>query len=1061
MTGTRHVFPPALSITLVVLVCSCSGESIDPTVTLMPPQGDTRRVDFTTDEGTWMSVDISPDGQWIVFDLLGHIYRMRAEGGEAVALTQNSGPAINVHPRISPDGQSIAFISDRQGQENLWVMNADGSGPRPVHLDNEVRHREPAWTPDGQNILVTHHARAAFGFIGLATSIWMHQAEGGEGKQIAAGKAARYRWPAITPDGQTVYYFTAFQLQGTPLGATEWIFVQSIDLGTGEKSFLREHPDLEVDPEGNPFALESDVTIERIPELGQAEMAPEVSPDGRWIAFAKQMKGTTQEYRGHQYGPSTALMLRELETGNERMLMNPISIDITRAHRAYASRVLPGYAWAPDGQSIVISEGGKIRRVSVETGDVTTIPFTARVRRTLSEQPRSQVSIDDDTLTAKFLQWPSSSPDGARLAFVGVGKIWVVDLPDGEPRPLAPDLEAGLQLTPAWSPDGSRIAFTTWDDLEHGSVWSIAPDGSNSRILTTNAGQYLYPSWSPDGSSLVALRGPGVGPPEEWSGWQRGGDWTAVRIPAGGGAESDVVTLPHLFQAHFGQDGRVYYHEYVDSATVVRSVTASGKAAREHVRLSALSPYFIDERYEPLLSSDGRWVAYQTARSIFVAPVSPSTDGETPFIETNPNEEVANRVRVGSRGGVYHRWRDATTLEFVTGDRHVVYDAARDTMTMHPIELRVPRHPPTGTIALTNARVITLEDDGVLDNATVLVSGARIECIGECETSGADRVMDLTGKTIVPGFLDVHAHHTAQGSPVVTQHWYSTALDLAYGVTTILDAATISTSAFPLAEMTAAGTILGARTFSVAENAYGWGNRIQIESYEDAQFKVNRRADWGAISLKVYRMLRRDQQQLFVHAARERGITVTSEGGFLQQIVTKAIDGQTGWEHWIPYIPVYRDLSTFLGRANMVYSPTITIAGHNKGMEHYYRPRHDLEADEKYRRFFPKRALERQWQDFPRTPITEYSSALIAEGLADVIEAGGYGAIGEHGEQPGLGSHWEIWSYAQAMTPIEALTVASKHAAYFIGLDKEIGTVAVGKLADLVIPKCQSARRHP
>ena len=112
-------------------------------------RGDTRDIDFETDEGTWMSLDISPDGQWVIFDLLAHVYRLPIAGGEAESLTQESGVALNYHPKFSPDGTRIAFISDRAGQNNLWVMDADGSNPRQVQNSSETRvtmagHREKA-----------------------------------------------------------------------------------------------------------------------------------------------------------------------------------------------------------------------------------------------------------------------------------------------------------------------------------------------------------------------------------------------------------------------------------------------------------------------------------------------------------------------------------------------------------------------------------------------------------------------------------------------------------------------------------------------------------------------------------------------------------------------------------------------------------------------------------------------------------------------------------------------------------------------------------------------------
>ena len=115
------------------------GQAPDAAWDITVPLGETREIAFTAEEGTWMSVDISPDGRWIVFDLLGHIYRMPATGGDAVALTQASGIAMNYHPRISPDGREIAFVSDRGGQDNLWVMNADGSDPRLIRGDMHSR----------------------------------------------------------------------------------------------------------------------------------------------------------------------------------------------------------------------------------------------------------------------------------------------------------------------------------------------------------------------------------------------------------------------------------------------------------------------------------------------------------------------------------------------------------------------------------------------------------------------------------------------------------------------------------------------------------------------------------------------------------------------------------------------------------------------------------------------------------------------------------------------------------------------------------------------------------
>src|SRR5689334_7355328 len=151
------------------------------------PRGQTRDIDFTTSEGTWMSADLSPDGTWIAFDLLGHIYRMPAAGGEATVLTQSSGVALNFQPRISPDGKTIAFITDRRGQYNLRVMNADGSNQRPVFTDLNATALEPAWTPDGNYIVVRKGGRGGGGEGGAPPGgIWMYHKDGGQGASLSA-----------------------------------------------------------------------------------------------------------------------------------------------------------------------------------------------------------------------------------------------------------------------------------------------------------------------------------------------------------------------------------------------------------------------------------------------------------------------------------------------------------------------------------------------------------------------------------------------------------------------------------------------------------------------------------------------------------------------------------------------------------------------------------------------------------------------------------------------------------------------------------------------------------
>lgn len=1023
----------------------------DPAWDVTKARGKTKLIDFTTDEGTWMSVDISSDGRWIVFDLLARIYRIPAAGGEAECLTCGFGAAVSFEPRFSPDGRTIAFVSDRGGQENLWLMNSDGSNPRPLHPDLHSRAYEPAWAPDGRSVVATRYFPDFRGYYHPAMEIWRYPIDGPAPELLAKGKTARYRWPSLSADGRSLYYYTAFST-GSWVGIYGGFTIQRRDLATGEIGFVRPHPGSPLDPNTNPYTVPWTVT----PGFENAELAPEVSPDGRYLAFVTRQMGQPIEFRGHRYGPRSAIWVRDLETGTERVVADPITIDLARLDVSYSTRVVPGYAWGPDSKSLVYSEGGKIRRVSIDSREVTTIPFTARVRWEVSEAPRTHRPIDADTQRVGFIQWPSGSPDGKQVAFVGAGRLWVAELPNGRPRLLVPAAEGVIQLTPAWSPDGRRIAFATWHDVDQGQVWTVDPDGSNPRRETSASGMYAYPAWSPDGKRLVVAKGAGPNGPDRWTGWDVEGPWALVEV--GGGQGRTITVVSHETQPHFGADGRLYYYEQTEDAVLVRSVLLDGTGPRKHAILPRLSGSPLGAAIElnsarvlnlPLISPDGRSVAFEAGHSIYLSPVGSTQRG---VVANDPNAHPSERVRLGGHGGVYHRWRDAHTVEFASGRYYSVYDVETQRLTEFPLDLAIRRESTArGSIALRDAKIITANGDTVIGRGSVVVRDGRISCVGDCDLAGIDRIIDATGKVVIPGLVDTHGHHTARNSRIIPPHQPELAALLAYGVTTILDPATIATSAFPLGEMIEAGMVVGPRTYSTAEIVAGWGDRIEIDSMADARYQVDWRTQWGALAIKEYRQDHRAQRQMLLEAARERGVTVTAEGNPFHHNVGAIVDGQTGWEHFLGPLPIYRDASTFYGRAGSTYAPTLSITGYNLGALFYYRSKHDLLADAKYTRFLPRQYITDRLAVNAVPGPDDYAIPILAEGVKDVVRAGGRTVMGAHGEQAGIGSHWDIWAYVGPFTPLEAIRIATADGAYFHGLEKDLGSISPGKLADLVV----------
>ena len=1048
---------------------------VHSSVELATPSGNTRTIDFTVDQGTNMSVDISPNSKWIIFDLLGHIYRVPTEGGDAECLTQDSGPALNFHPRYSPDGEHIAFISDRGGAENLWIMRANGETLHNVNPDGDASYQQPAWAPDGKTIYVRRSEQV--GFVSNS-KIWAYPASGGQGEVIRKRREAglpqpyvprdiEFYAPSPSPDGATLYYTANFPVTD-PLDAPDAanLYIQKLDLESGTITFLREQDNFAPDPEEGtvfgaevPGSEESLGMVKRTP-YGEGDFQAQISPDGRYIAYVRPVSGSGYNYRGHQYGPRNALFVHDFETGTERLIVEQMPIDLARtfALNWYGQPIIPHYAWAKDGGSIVFSEGGRIRRVDVKTGEIKTVPFKARVHRVLSEQVRGKIDIDDEAFPVHFMRWPSSSPDGLKLVFEAGGDLWVMDFADGVPQKLVANLDNALQKTPSWSPDGKWIAFATWDDgKKTGAVWKVSASGGDATPLAEEPGEYAYPVWSPDGTS-IAVTGKDASVESEIGEVKslRRDPWRIFTLPDSGGRLSRGDVILEGRRPQFDADGNLFAE--VEAGLLAR-ICSNGTTGRSAVSLKPASntEYGMNllDSAMPSLSPDRQRVAYVLEEKVYVAflgvdaPVEVLVNGtqlSSQCIASKPGEQCLTSLH----GGMYPRWKDATTVEYMNGWTHVVYDALTGKVTKTPIELNIRRSVVKGRIALTGAKLVTFNGDNIVESGDIIVEGRRIVCVGTCDTSDADRVIDVRGKVIAPGLIDTHGHHghNRAAQPVT----------LAYGVTTTTEVFDENGNASVMGQLLDNGKVLGPRYFTTGSAPHDVHEEAQaVHTLDEARAVVNRRLHWGASYIKIYQFASRWKRQLLNNAARERGITVTGGHDGLYRFVGYAIDGMPGWEHKIAESPVYRDVTEFMGRAKMNNSFTSVSSGHARASRHYYRSRHDLLTDEKYGRFVPRFDIRRAMNQSALVnegavpEKSEFSFPMIAAGEADIVRAGGYVTIGEHGEQAGIGDHWEIWDLAEAMTPLEALRAATLHGARWLGIDHETGSLEVGKLADMVV----------
>ena len=950
-----------------------------------------------------------------------------------------------------------------------------GSDPRALFLDLDNRFSDPVCLPDGQSVVAVRTTRSpSRGWHRRNMSLWQLPLDGSEPKEILSDQIAHYTAPSFSPDGAYLYFDVVYSTWNGNGLLRAGHRIQRLNWATGEAENIRLDEPVELSAE----------YIERLNQSGYAAgvsgdraaaFSPEISPSGQWMAYSAEVLDERFVYRGHTFGPRTTLFVRALQTGEKRRLIKEATKAATRVNAQYSYRVFPGYAWMPDGQSLISAYKGKIHRVDLADGAETEVPFRAKVVREISEQVHSSIDIEDKVAHSDFVRWPASSPDGNQVACIAFGQLWLKDLDSGETTQLTRPGDVGLYYTPTWHSDSARIIVASWSNHKGGALWALPAAGGVPSQIVSSKDAHLYPAFDRSGTKLIAIQTEGglLAILSERN--YRGPQWIIVSIQE----ETRVITpimedIGILREVHCGPDdkivmssqpnlaavGQLWFPYPPDEALAQTQDLVSYDLLTGDIKTHVSLPPRMDfgpasqTANRPMISPNGDWVAWESAQSIHLQPL-PDPDDTSLLIETAPNVAVVDRRLIGTQGGTYPRWIDDHRLEFSTGNSYFQYDAITDQLRAYDLQVSLPKDGGEGVIALTNADLITMKGDEIIRGGTLVVEDSRIIFVGVCDPQSADEIIDLSSKTILPGVVDVHAHLTSSKLGITAPYVPSMAANLAYSVTTIMALSTNSNSAFVMADLVNVGLVAGPRTYSSGEVVFtqsiAYGDNVEVISKAKAQYNIQRRVAWGTHEIKNYRLRARIDHQYLIEAARQVPVTFTAKGGPLLTNIGFAMDGQTGWEHLIGQIPLYADGAEFLGRARMHYPPTSTVAGHLNGSNGLFRPRQGLLLDNKYLSFVPRIDLERSHRHLPDWDKEQFSFPLIAESTADIIKAGRYSALGEHGEQPGIGSHWEMWAFSEALSPHDTLKVATIHGAHFIGLDHELGSIEPGKLADLVI----------
>lgn len=983
------------------------------------PGGPFKEVSFTVAEGTWMNLDVSPDAKHIVFDLLGDIYTMPITGGEAKPL--RTGLAMEVQPRYSPDGKQILFTSDAGGGDNIWVMNADGSNPRQVTKESFRLLNNAAWMPDGNYIVARKHFTATRSL--GAGEIWMYHVSGGKGLQLTARKNDQQdvNEPAVSPDGRFVY----FSEDMYPGGAFQY------NKDPNDQIFLIRRFDREKG------------MVEDITGGPGGAVRPQVSNSGKLLAFVRRVR------------TKSVLYLRDLETGEEWPIYDQLSKDQQEAWTVFGSYT--GFDWMPDDKHIVIWSQGKIRKVDVtKPNTASEIPFSAAITQRIADVVRFKQDIDPDSFAVRVVRSAVTSPDGKLLVFHALGHLYKMALPNGKPVRLTN--ADHYEFDPAFSKDGKQLVYTSWSDAEAGGIFVLPMNGKGKPVKITGfKGIYRTPSFSPDGNTIVFKK--------EGSSDVLGPAWTAMpgiyTLPARGGKESLVVRKGER-PAFNSAGNRIYFQTGGGMNRQLVSCKLDGSDEKAHLKSTYGSQFTI--------SPDESWVAFVDLHNVYVAAF-PQT-GKT--IDLGATVEDYPVKKVSKDAGLNLQWSsDSRHIHYTLGNQYFSIDLADrfdfiagkpDSAFKTPekgtlIPLYAKTHRPSGVTAFTNARIVTMCGDEVIENGTIVIEGNKIKSVGRDGISipNGAKVIDAKGKTIMPGFIDAHAHANHFRSGITPQKHWPYFANLAYGVTAMHDPSANSETVFAQSELVRTGQMVGPRVFSTGTILYGADGDFKavINDTNDARSALRRTQAFGAFSVKSYNQPRREQRQQVIQAARELQMEVVPEGGsFFYHNVSMVLDGHTTIEHNMPIATLYDDVIQLWSKAGTAYTPTLIVSYGSVSGEYYWYQHSNVWEKERLLRFTPRRIVDVRSRHRTMLPEEEYENGhiLTSRSAKKLSDAGVMVNMGAHGQIQGIGAHWEIWMMQQGgMSNLEALKTATINPAKSLGFDGHIGSLEHGKLADLIV----------
>jgi Tol biopolymer transport system component/imidazolonepropionase-like amidohydrolase len=955
----------------------------------------TDRIRTTVHDGTWLSFDLSPDRRSIAFDMLGQLWLVPASGGNARAITDAVRDTSDENdPSFAPDGKSIAFAGERAGHPGLWRVDL-GTGRVDRLTTAPQTDDQPAWSPDGRTIAFVRQVAELRGqrIVGGA---WLHLLDVATGgiRRLPLGKdsTTEIRDPAWSPDGKTLYVVAPKRFYpATVAGGSLW----SVDVSSGKQAAV------------------GDTTRE--------VLAPSPSPDGKSLAYvSRDSLGQPQVW------------IRPLLAGEPRQLTREAELTPRRLR------------WA-GADTLLFVSGGRFRRVAVATGVVAEVPFVATIElaRKRASLPARRFPGARTVAPARGQTGLALSPDGANAAMIALRRLWIIPASKGTPREVARLPEGARDAD--WSPTMDRVVYAagSWgaEDL-HVMELSTARDVQ----LTAMRGREVAPRWSPDGRWISFVR---VAPDSD-------AHLMVLRV----GTE-----IKGLVDAKSGRDlGPIAAGEWsvgIESATapswrpdsraLITWRHARGPVVREPfsiLRPSVAEVVTLDGKRRRLAQFplDATWVRWTDDSTLVYVDAD-----RVMRTRLRGDSALGNPEALGDDAAVYLSAARDGTLLYVSGDGLRVRSASGQARSIGwPVTYTVPAAP---ALVIRNARVV----DGTGAEPTaprdLLVSDGHIERIapaGTISLTGA-RAIDAGGGVVMPGLADLHSH---QDGPEQTRG------ALYFGVTFLRDQGSdIATVAARADEALSGDAVLPRTSYGGFQMYTDWAFSNGIEQGLEPE------RDSGHVSRAVALLVAHGAEHMkirtfhgwsgaarLVDAAHRAGLRTTGHCILPLGLLAAGMDskehvGNSCGERL--NAPLHEDVVTVLRTSGAAVVPTSML----------YLWQEIWVADSGFLRrpdVAPFTvANKRNERPFVVQDTAYWLGAqgrIMLQQITALHQAGVRLGLGCDAPLLPWGPHLELERLVQAgLTPLEAIRAGTLESMRIVGHDGELGTVAPGKLADLIV----------